>query len=103
MAASQIALNNYPTVTNRCHTQFMQDLAIIVSLMLLAQLAICLSAIAFAIVYRAKGKFSRTSAVFVVLMALLAAWGYTLTPGFAYAPGIAFFIAAPLRFLPLKK
>lgn len=80
----------------------MEDLAIIVGLMLLTQVLICLAAVVFAIVYRVKGKFANTSAVFVVLMAVLAAWGYTLTPGFAYAPGAAFFVAALLRFLPRK-
>ncbi|MFM6980412.1 MAG: hypothetical protein ACKOWE_03295 [Micrococcales bacterium] len=81
----------------------MEDLAIIVSLMLLSEILFGLAVIIFAIVYRVKRKFANTTLVLLGLLALETVWAISLTPAFGYPALAALVIAVALRFIPLKK
>lgn len=52
----------------------MQDLAIIVSLMLLTEVLFALTVVVFAALYRFKGMFKRTTMVLTGILAIVAGW-----------------------------
>lgn len=81
----------------------MEDLALIVSLMLLGELLIGLAVITFAIIYRVKRKFAKTTLVLIGLLTLETVWALSLLPAFGFPPLVALLISAALRFIPLKK
>jgi hypothetical protein len=80
----------------------MESLAYLVMGLLLAQIFLGAIALAFAIAWRSKGKFGRTSVVLIALLALQTLWGFNTAAAFGYI-AITFLAASALvRFLPKK-
>lgn len=52
----------------------MEDLALIVSLMLLGELLLCLIVVTFALIYRFTGKFRKTALTLVAVLAVVGGW-----------------------------
>lgn len=81
----------------------MESLALIVSLMLLAELILGATVLTFNIVFRVRGKFAKTTLFLLVVLAIETAWALSILPAFGY-PSLAFLlVAALLRFLPNRK
>ncbi len=78
----------------------MESLALIVSLMFLAELVLGVGTITFAALARFKGKFSRTSLVLIIVLAVETAWALWVLPAFGVPPLIALAIAALLFWWP---
>ena len=78
----------------------MESLALVVSLMLLAQVVFGLAVILFAALARFKGKFRRTSIVLLILLAAETAWALWVLPAFGVPSLIALAIAAVLFWWP---
>jgi len=79
----------------------MESLALLVVGLMLAQVFLGAVALAFAIVWRAKEKFARTSIVLIALMALQTIWAFTTTIPLFIFVAVAFLAASALvRFLP---
>jgi nitrate reductase gamma subunit len=79
----------------------MESLAYLVIALLLAQLLLGAVALVFAILWRAKDKFARTSIVLISLLAAQTVWAFTIpSPVFAYI-AITFLVASvSVRFIP---
>jgi hypothetical protein len=73
----------------------MEDLAIIVSLMLLTDVLFSLAVVVFAVLYRFRGKFKRTNMVLTALLAVLAGWLFSISIPLA-APAIVALISSLL-------
>jgi nitrate reductase gamma subunit len=79
----------------------MESLAYLVMALLLAQLLLGAVALLFAIMWRAKNKFARTSMVLLVLLALQTLWAFTIpSPVFAYIALVFLAASALVRFIP---
>jgi len=80
----------------------MESLAYLVVGLLLAQLALGVLTLVFALMYRLKTKFAITSQVMICLLALETIWGFTINNAFGI-PALIFTETAELiRYLPKK-
>lgn len=52
----------------------MQDLAMIVTLMLVGEILVSLATVAFALIYRLTGKFRRTAMAMLAVLAIAGGW-----------------------------
>jgi hypothetical protein len=80
----------------------MESLAYLVMGLLLAQIFLGAIALVFAIVWRSKGKFGRTSVVLIALLALQTVWAFNTAAAFGYIAFTFLSASALLRFLPKK-
>ena len=78
----------------------MESLALVVSLMLLAQVVFGLAVILFAALARFKGKFRRTAIVLLILLAAETAWALWVLPAFGVPSLIALAVSAVLFWWP---
>ena len=78
----------------------MESLALIVSLMFLAELLLGVGAITFAALARFKGKFSRTSIALIIVLAVETAWALWVLPAFGMPSLVALVIAVVVRWWP---
>ena len=78
----------------------MESLALIVSLMLLAELLLGLGTITFAALARIKGKFSRTSVTLIIVLAFETAWALWVLPAFGMPSLVALVVAVVVRWWP---
>jgi len=78
----------------------MESLAVLVTLMLLAQVLFALAVIAFAIVARLRGRLRRTALTLVVLLAIETAWAVWVLPAFGTPSLIALILAAGIYWWP---
>jgi hypothetical protein len=81
----------------------MESLALLVSLMALAQVVFGLSVILFAALARFKGKFRRTAIVLLMLLAAETAWALWVLPAFGVPSLIALAVSAVLFWWPRRK
>ncbi len=81
----------------------MESLALVVSLMALAQVVFGLSVILFAALARFKGKFRRTAIVLLILLAAETAWALSVLPAFGVPSLIALAVSAVLFWWPRWK
>jgi hypothetical protein len=80
----------------------MESLALVVTLMLLAQVVFGLAVIVFAALARFKGRFRRTAIVLLSLLAVETAWALWVLPAFGVPSLIALAIAALLFWWPRR-
>jgi hypothetical protein len=80
----------------------MESLALVVTLMLLAQVVFGLAVIVFAALARFKGRFRRTAIVLLTLLAVETAWALWVLPAFGVPSLIALAIAALLFWWPRR-
>ena len=80
----------------------MESLAVIVTLLLLAQVLFALVVIAFAIVARFRGRFRRTALTLVVLLTIETAWALWVLPAFGIPSLIALILAAGIYWWPKR-
>jgi hypothetical protein len=80
----------------------MESLALVVTLMLLAQVVFGLAVIVFAALARFKGRFRRTAIVLLALLAVETAWALWVLPAFGVPSLIALAIAALLFWWPRR-
>jgi hypothetical protein len=80
----------------------MESLALIVSLMFLAELLLGAGTITFAALVRFKGKFPRTSLTLIIVLAVETAWALWLLPAFGMPSLVALVIAVVVRWWPRK-
>ena len=78
----------------------MESLALVVTLMLLAQLLFALAVIVFASLARFRGRFRRTAIVLIVLLAIETAWALWVLPAFGTPSLIALVMAAGIYWWP---
>jgi hypothetical protein len=78
----------------------MESLALVVSLMLLAEVVLGLAVIVFAALARFKRRFRRTAIVLLALLAIETAWALWVLPAFGVPSLIALAIAALLFWWP---
>lgn len=81
----------------------MESLALIVSLMFLAELLLGLGTITFAALARFKGKFSRTSIALIIVLAVETAWALWVLPAFGMPSLIALVISVVVRWWPRRR
>ena len=81
----------------------MESLALVVTLMMLAQVVFGLSVILFAALARFKGKFRRTAIVLLILLAAETAWALSVLPPFGVPSLIALAVSAVLFWWPRWK
>jgi hypothetical protein len=80
----------------------MESLAILVMLMLLAEVLFALSVIVFASLARFRGRFRRTALVLIVLLAVETAWALWVLPAFGTPSLIALVISVAIFWWPGK-
>jgi len=80
----------------------MESLVYLVVGLLLAQLALGVLTLVFALMYRLKTKFAITSQVMIGLLALETIWGFTINNAFGIPALIFTATAALIRYLPKK-
>jgi hypothetical protein len=80
----------------------MESLAYLVMALLLAQIFLGAVALVFAIVWRSKTKFARTSIVLIALLAVQTLWGFNTAAAFGYIAVTFLAASALVRFLPNK-
>ena len=80
----------------------MESLAVVVTLLLLAQVLFALVVIAFAIVARFRGRFRRTALTLVVLLTIETAWALWVLPAFGIPSLIALILAAGIYWWPKR-
>ena len=78
----------------------MESLALVVSLMLLAEVLLGLAAIVFAVLARFKRRFARTSLVLIAVLAVETVWALWVLPAFGFPSLIALGSAVVLRWWP---
>jgi len=81
----------------------MESLALLVSLMFLAELVFGLAVIVFAALARFRGRFRRTAIALLVLLAAETVWALTILPAFGVPPLIALGIAVVLFWWPRRR
>jgi hypothetical protein len=81
----------------------MESLALVVSLMFLAQVVFGLAVIVFAALARFKGRFRRSAIVLLALLAVETAWALWVLPAFGLPSLIALAISAVLFWWPRWK
>jgi hypothetical protein len=81
----------------------MESLALLVSLMFLAQAVFGLAVIVFAALARFKGRFRRSAIVLLALLAVETAWALWVLPAFGVPSLIALAISAVLFWWPRWK
>ena len=84
------------------HAKGMESLAYLVVALLLAQLALGVLTLVFALLYRLKARFAITSQVMIGLLALETIWGFTINNAFGVPALIFTATAALIRYLPKK-
>lgn len=80
----------------------MEDLALIVSLMLLSEIVFGLAVLGFNIAYRVRGKFEKTTLILLGVLAIEAIWAVSLLPAFGYPSLALLAVSALLRFIPRR-
>jgi hypothetical protein len=80
----------------------MESLALVVTLMLLAQVVVGLAVIVFAALARFKDRFRRTAIVLLALLAVETAWALWVLPAFGVPSLITLAIAALLFWWPRR-
>ena len=80
----------------------MESLAYLVMALLLAQIFLGAVALVFAIIWRSKAKFARTSIVLIALLGLQTLWGFNTAAAFGYIAVTFLAASALVRFLPKK-
>jgi hypothetical protein len=80
----------------------MESLAVLVTLLLLAQVLFALVVIAFAIVARFRGRFRRTALTLVVLLTIETAWALWVLPAFGIPSLIALILALGIYWWPKR-
>lgn len=78
----------------------MESLALVVSIMLLAEVLLGLVVIVFAAIARFNGRFRRTALVLLVFLAVETVWALWVLPAFGMPSLIALGIAVVLRWWP---
>ena len=78
----------------------MESLALVVTLMLLAQVLFALAVIVFAILARLRGRFRRTALVLIALLAVETAWALWVLPAFGTPSLIAHVISVAIYWWP---
>ena len=78
----------------------MESLAILVMLMMLAQLLVAATVIVFASLARFRGRFRRTALVLIVLLAVETAWALWILPAFGTPSLIALVISLAIFWWP---
>jgi hypothetical protein len=78
----------------------MESLALVVTLMLLAQVLFALAVIVFAILARLRGRFPRTALTLIFLLAVETAWALWVLPAFGTPSLIALVMAAGIYWWP---
>lgn len=81
----------------------MESLALVVTLMLLAQVLFALSVIVFASLARFRGRLRRTALVLIGLLAVETAWALWVLPAFGTPSLIALIIAVAIFWWPRRK
>jgi hypothetical protein len=81
----------------------MESLAILVTLLLLAQVLVALAVIVFASLARFRGRFRRTALVLIGLLAVETAWALWVLPAFGTPSLIALIIAVAIFWWPRRK
>ncbi len=81
----------------------MESLALVVSLMFLAEVLLGLAAIVFAALARFRGRFRRTAITLLVLLAAETAWALTILPAFGVPSLVALGIAVVLFWWPRRR
>jgi hypothetical protein len=80
----------------------MESLALLVTLMFLAEVLFALAVIVFAIVARFRGRFRRTVLVLIVLLAIETAWALWVLPAFGTPSLIALTASAGFYWWPKR-
>jgi hypothetical protein len=80
----------------------MESLAYLVMALLLAQIFLGAVALVFAIIWRSKAKYARTSIVLIALLGLQTLWGFNTAAAFGYIAVTFLAASALVRFLPKK-
>jgi len=81
----------------------MESLALVVTLMLLAQVLFALAVIVFASLARFRGRFRRTAIVLIVLLAIETAWALWVLPAFGTPSFIALVLSAGIYWWPKRR
>jgi len=81
----------------------MESLAVVVTLMLLAQVLFALAVVVFAGFARFRGRFCRTALVLIVLLAIETAWALWVMPTFGTPSLIALVLAAGIYWWPKRR
>jgi hypothetical protein len=80
----------------------MESLALLVTLMFLAEVLFALAVVAFAIVARFRGRFRRTALVLIVLLAIETVWALLVLPAFGAPSLIALMLSAGIYWWPKR-
>jgi hypothetical protein len=81
----------------------MESLALVVTLMLLAELVFGLATITFAALARFRGRFRRSAIALLMLLAVETAWALTILPAFGVPSLVALGIAVVLFWWPRRR
>jgi len=81
----------------------MESLAILVTLLLLAQVLVALAVIVFASLARFRGRFRRTALVLIALLAVETGWALWVLPAFGTPSLIALIMAVAIFWWPRRK
>jgi hypothetical protein len=81
----------------------MESLAVVVTLMLLAQVLAAAAVIVFASLARFRGRFRRTALVLILLLAVETVWALWVLPAFGTPSLIALVLAAGIYWWPKRR
>jgi len=81
----------------------MESLALLVTLMFLAEVLFALAVIVFAILSRFRGRFRRTALVLLVLLAIETAWALSVLPAFGFPSLFALALSAGISWWPKRQ
>ena len=81
----------------------MESLALVVTLMLLAQVLFALAVIVFAILARFRGRFPRTALTLIGVLAIETTWALWVLPAFGTPSLIALILAAGVYWWPKRR
>jgi uncharacterized membrane protein HdeD (DUF308 family) len=81
----------------------MEDLALIVSLMLLTELLFSLTVVTFAVIYRFKRSFKRTTMVLVGVLTIMAGWLMGLSVPMGIPPTVALIVSILFMYIPVRQ
>jgi len=81
----------------------MESLALVVTLMLAAEVLFALSVLVFAALYRLRGSFRRTGITLIVLLAIETVWALWVLPAFGVPSLIALVLAVATYWWPQRR
>ncbi len=81
----------------------MESLAVVVTLMLLAEVLVAAAVIVFASLARFRGRFRRTALVLILLLAVETVWALWVLPAFGTPSLIALVLAAGIYWWPKRR